>query len=362
MFSTTQYYIITAVASFALALLATRIMIYIGKKTGIVDKPGADRKIHLVEIPLLGGVAVFFAFFSILYFLKGKLLAGDLESHHWIGVFVGALFLVIGGVLDDKYNLKPWQQFIFPVIAAFSVVAGGVGIEKVTNPFGGLFFLDQLKFPVFFWNEKWHYFVLIADSFTIIWLLGMMYTTKLLDALDGLVAGVTAIGSFIIFLFTTTTKYFQPDIALASLVLSAVCLGFLVFNWHPARIFLGESGSLLLGFLLGVLSIISGGKIAIALLVMGIPILDVVWTILRRLWAGKNPFRFADRLHLHHRIFDLGIGQRKTVLIYYGFSALFGLSGLFLQSKGKLFAVGILLAIMVVFVIVFSRTKPAENS
>jgi len=138
------------------------------------------------------------------------------------------------------------------------------------------------------------------------------------------------------------------------LIFSACCLGFLFFNWHPAKIFLGEGGSLLLGFILGVLAIISGGKIAIALLVMGIPILDVIWTIIRRLVAGKNPFKFADRGHLHFRLLDLGLGQKRTVLIFYFLAAIFGVSGLFLQSLGKVFALLILFAIMLVLVIGFS--------
>ena len=184
--------------------------------------------------------------------------------------------------------------------------------------------------------------------------MGMMYTTKLLDGIDGLVTGVTAIGGFIIFLFTMTTKYYQPDIGLAALILAAACLGFLIFNWHPAKIFLGEGGSLLLGFILGVLAIISGGKIAIALLIMGIPIMDVIWTIIRRIKDKKNPFKFADKKHLHFRLLDLGLSQKKTVLIYYGFSAIFGLSALFLQSRGKLIVLGALAAIMLGVVVWFN--------
>ena len=158
---------------------------------------------------------------------------------------------------------------------------------------------------------------------------------------------------FIIFLFTMTTKYYQPDIGLAALILSGACLGFLIFNRYPARIFLGEGGSLLLGYILGVLAIISGGKIAIALLVMGLPIMDVGWTIIRRVRTGKNPFKFADNKHLHFRLLDLGLGQRKTALIYYGFAGIFGLSALFLQSLGKALALGALLIIMLFIIIGF---------
>jgi len=343
-------FIITLLLSFVFTLLVKGFAI----KFNIVDRPGLERKIHQIKTPLLGGMAIFLSYFIILYFVRDRLVASDLELHHWLGFFVGACFLIIGGFLDDKYNLKPQQQVIWPFLAIVSVIIGGVGIAKVTNPLGGLLYLDQWKIPVMEWGSSMHYFVVIADGFTILWLMGMMYTTKLLDGVDGLVSGVTAIGGIIIFLFTMTTKYYQPDIGLAALVLAGACLGFLIFNWHPAKIFLGEGGSLLLGYILGVLAIISGGKIAIALLIMGIPILDVAWTIIRRILAGKNPFKFADRKHLHFRFLDLGLSQRQTVLIYYFLASVFGISALFLQSRGKVLALAVLLVIMLLVVIGFA--------
>ena len=185
-------------------------------------------------------------------------------------------------------------------MAVACVIAGDIGIEKVSNPWGGLIMFDNL----------------ISDAFTLVWLMAIMYTTKLLDGVDGLVGGVSAIGGLIIFLFTATTRYFQPDIALAAIVFAGACGGFLIRNRHPAKIFLGESGSLFMGYTLGVLSIISGGKIAIALLILGLPILDVGWTIIRRLLERKNPFKTSDRKHLHHRFLDLGMSQKKTSLLY----------------------------------------------
>jgi UDP-GlcNAc:undecaprenyl-phosphate GlcNAc-1-phosphate transferase len=336
-----------------LSIFFTLIIKKIAEKLEIIDKPTSERKIHKRNVPLLGGTAIFLAFFLMLFINQDKILAGNLEIHHWLFFFIGAGFLMIGGFLDDKYNLKPNQQFIFPLLAIVAVVVGGIGIEKITSPFGGLLYLDQAKLPIFSWGGEIHYFVLLADGFTIIWLLGMMYTTKLLDGIDGLVSGVSAIGGLVIFLFTITTRYYQPDIGLAALIFSASCFGFLIFNWHPAKIFLGEGGSLLLGYILGVLAIISGGKIAIALLVMGIPILDVAWTIIRRLKAGRNPFKFSDRLHLHFRLLDCGLGQRKTALVFYTLSLIFGASGLFLQSLGKVMALGILFFVMIALVIGF---------
>ncbi|MEA3398408.1 MAG: MraY family glycosyltransferase [Patescibacteria group bacterium] len=349
-----MYYLLFFISVFFLSLFLTWVIKKIAIRLGVVDRPKAGRKIHKNEVPLLGGLAVFFSFFIVLFFAQDRILAGDLEINHWFGLFVGACFLMIGGFLDDKYNLKPKYQIIFPILAALAIIAGGVNIEKITNPFGGFWNLGAISLPVISWDGQMHYFIVISDMLIIFWLMGMMYTTKLLDGLDGLVTGVTAIGAIIIFLFTMTDKYNQPDIAVAALILAGACLGFLVFNWHPARIFLGEGGSLLLGFILGVLAIISGGKIAIALLIMGLPILDVAWTIIRRLMSGKNPFKFSDKKHLHFRLFALGIGQRKTVLIYYFFSAFFGLSALFLQSLGKLLALVALILIMAGFITSFN--------
>lgn len=304
----------------------------------IVDRPNTlnlGRKIHEVPVPLLGGLAIFLAYFVLLFFWSDYFLAGNLQWFHLISFFIGALIIVIGGSLDDKYNLTAARQIIFPILAGLVVIAGGVEIEKLTNPFGGFIYLNPI----------------LSAILIIIWLLGMMYTTKLLDGVDGLVSGIGIIGAVVIFLFTITTRYYQPDIALAAILLAGTVSGFLFFNWHPAKIFLGEGGSLLLGYILGVLSIISGAKIAIALLIMGIPALDVAWTIVRRLMRGQNPFKFADRGHLHHRLLAAGLSQRQTALVFYGLTAIFGGSGLFLQSRGKFWILILLLLVMLSLVI-----------
>ncbi|MFZ4631660.1 MAG: epoxyqueuosine reductase QueH [Patescibacteria group bacterium] len=335
-----MFYFFIFLASLILSAILTLAIKKIALVFKIVDLPDKDnevsRKIHKEPIPLLGGVAIFLAYFILLFSFSSYFLAGNLRITHLISFFLGALIIVIGGTLDDKYNLSPKLQIIFPLIAIIILILGGVGIDKITNPFGGYLYLKSFFF--------------IGPLLVSIWLLGMMYTTKLLDGVDGLVSGVSAIGGLVIFLFTLTTRYFQPDIAFASILLVGSVSGFLIFNWNPAKIFLGEGGSLLLGYILGVLAIISGGKIAIALLVMGIPILDVAWTIIRRLLKGKNPFRFADKKHLHHRLLGLGLSQKKTVLIFYFFSLVFGLSGLFLQSRGKFLVLIFLLVLMFLMV------------
>ncbi len=323
-----------------LTLLVRKIALYFKVLDTAEEADVRGRKIHRGSVPLLGGTAIFIAYFLFLFVFHNHFFSGPLGWSQLWGFFAGALIIMIGGFLDDKYDLKPRQQIIFPLSAAAAVILGGVEISKLTNPFGGF-----LNISLFVWLGP----LLIA-----LWLLGMMYTTKLLDGVDGLVSSVSAIGGLVIFLFTLTTKYYQPNLAFAALLLAAVCLGFLLWNWHPAKIFLGEGGSLLLGYILGVLAIIAGGKIAIALLIMGIPILDVVWTILRRLAQGKNPFKFSDRRHLHYRLLSLGLTQGQTVFIFCALALVFGLAGLFLQSLGKLLALVVLVVIMLALVIGFS--------
>lgn len=334
-------YLLFFIGSLALSLLFTAIIRHLSGRWGVVDTPDSSRKIHKQPMPLLGGLAIFLSFFIVAFFARDYFLLGDLQVSHLWGVLAGALLIVIGGALDDIYDLKPRWQVVFPVLAALAVIIGGVSIDRLSDPLaGGIVDIS---------NMAW-----ISGAGIFLWLLGMMYTTKLLDGVDGLVSGLGAIASLVIFLFTLTTPFFQPDLALAALIFFGACLGFLAFNFHPAKIFLGESGSLLIGFMLGVMSIISGSKIAIALLLMGIPALDVAWTIIRRGISGKNPFKSADKKHLHHRLMALGLGQRGTVAVFYFLSLFFGLAGLLLQSRGKFLALVILLLLMALLVIFFS--------
>ena len=341
------FYYISFIIIAGLSLLLSLSVMRLATKIGLLDRPDGVRKLQKKPIPLLGGLAIFIAFFAGLYFVRALLVSGDLELSHWLGFLIGGLVLMIGGFCDDKFNLPPRLQIIFPILAAIAPILGGVSIARLSNPVGGVMDVPAV----------------LSAILIVVWLLGMMYTTKLLDGVDGLVSGLGVIGALVIFLFTSTTKYFQPDIAAAAWIFAAACFGFLILNFNPAKIYLGEGGSLFVGYVLGVLAIISGGKIAIALLIMGLPILDVAWTIIRRVAKGKNPFRFSDRQHLHHRLLDLGLTPRQTVAVFYIFAAVFGLSGLFLQSSGKLLALMILLGLMLSLVIFFSwwerRRRPS---
>jgi UDP-GlcNAc:undecaprenyl-phosphate GlcNAc-1-phosphate transferase len=332
------YFLLAVIFSFVLTWVTRKLML----RWKVVDEPKKNgRKIHKVKIPLGGGLAVFTAFFLLvlIVFTAGKLGNDILPKHLW-GLFAGGLILMVGGFWDDKFGLKARYQALFAVSAALIVIAFGIGSRVITNPFGNIFSLKNL--------------VVLSDFLVFFWLMGMMFTTKILDGLDGLVTGIVAIGALMIFFLSNQTQWYQPSMALLALIFAGACLGFLVWNWHPAKIFLGQGGSMFTGFLLGSLAIISGGKIATTLLVVGIPILDILRVIFLRL-IRKKPLFVGDKEHLHFRLLNSGLRQRQAVLLFYSISFLFGLSTLFLQSRQKMVALTFLLVLMMLVGVWFSK-------
>ncbi len=298
----------------------------------IVDLP-SPRKIHQTPIPLLGGAAVFlsFAVVTIFFWYLGKITNLRVTDWQVFSIICAGAVLMIGGFLDDRYSLRPIQQFLFPLAAVLIVIFSGIKITFVTSPLGGII----------------HFSSAIGIVMAFIWLLGMTYTTKFLDGLDGLVSSVTAIGAIIIFIVSIYWDIPSSGTQIMALILAGASLGFLPYNWHPAKIFLGEGGSVFCGFMLGVLSIISGSKIATTLLIMGVPILDVLWVISRRLWQGTSPAK-ADDKHLHFRLLDIGLTHRQAVLFLIFVTTVFGLTSLFLHTKGKIIALGVLVVIVII--------------
>ena len=337
-------YIIPLIFSFISALFLTRQIRGLALRYNIVDAPINERKIQIGQVPLLGGLAVYASFVLTLFIVwpLGWLSDGKITSSQIVGVILGGLILCVMGFLDDKYNIRT-KSFIGPLLAAILAVALGITVTYITNPFTagtGLYGRSLLYFSG-----------TIGPLFSFFWLLGMMYTTKFLDGLDGLVSGIGAIGAIILFIVSLFWDVPQSGTSILCLILAGSCLGFLRYNWHPAKIFLGESGSVFIGFMLGVLSIISGAKIATALLIMGIPILDVAWVILRRIFKEhKSPFA-ADAKHLHFRLLQVGFSHRGAVLFLYFLSLIFGVSSLFLQSKNKIVALLILIIIMLILAV-----------
>jgi UDP-GlcNAc:undecaprenyl-phosphate/decaprenyl-phosphate GlcNAc-1-phosphate transferase len=343
---------------FILAIVFSSIFTYFVKifanKFKVLDIPNSPKNVHQLPTPLLGGLAVFLSFCLILfiYLFFNKINFSVIPVKFFSAIIGGGLVLMLGGFLDDKYDLPPKFLWLFPAIASLIIVASGigVGIKQISNPFGSPFSID-------------YNFFIFPLSGIIIWiyLMGMIFTTKFLDGLDGLCAGISFIGGLTLFALSLLPHINQTTTASLAIIFSGSLFGFLIFNFHPAKIFLGEAGSTFSGFMLGVLSVILGGKIATVLLVMGIPILDVAWAIIRRLFYGQSPFK-GDRTHLHHRLLDIGLSHRQTVLILWLISAIFGFTAVFLQSFGKLIALGVLFIFMlflaVSVVIIYKKKHP----
>lgn len=351
------FYLLTFFLTFLLVIMLTTFFRWLALRYKIIDR--------VRSVPLLGGIAIFLSFFAVLigiYFLTRRLPTSYFLTKHLVGIFIAGGFLMIGGFLDDKYQLKPYQQVIWPILAVLAIIVSGIGIQYVNNPFGeGFLHLDQYKIEVLRIDGIPYYFTVIADIFTFVWLLSMTYTTKLLDGLDGLVSGIVIIGGVVMFFLGL--KMGLPSVAIISLILAASFAGFLLFNFHPAKIFLGEGGSLFAGFMLGILGIIGGGKVATTLLIVGIPVLDVVWVIFRRLFQWRRSPFLADKRHLHFRLLGAGFSHRGAVIFLWGISLVFGTIALFLQTMGKVIALvslGTLMVILALFLVLGSKKSQSK--
>ncbi len=340
--------------SLGLALLLTPVTMLIARRWGAIDDPSTapDRKRHTKPIPLLGGLAVIVSSWitwGALY--QQHYFTGiDLPTKYILSLILAGALIGIGGALDDRYRLTAQQQIWWTIAAVTIVVAAGIGVKFITNPLGGIIDLTAIQWTIFRWHGLPYQLTLWADVFTIIWLLGASYTTKILDGLDGLVTGLGVLGSLIVFLLTLRPEVNQPGVGLLALSLVGALTGFLFWNWHPAKVFLGESGSLYIGFMLGILSIISGGKIATALLILGLPIIDLLWVIIQRLRNHRSPFTSADRFHLHFRLLDAGLSVRQSVTTILTLVTLFGFSTLYVSGRQKVEVLGALLLVMILLV------------
>lgn len=316
--------------AFVAAVASTDVVRGLALRFGIIDAPDGGRKIHNRVTPLLGGVGVYLGFAVptiVVLLATNHLTSGDIGVREFVVFLIGGLVLVVGGSLDDKFTLHPRVTFAFPLVAVAIATVAGIGISKLTNPFSADPFVLGAG---------------VSAAFTFVWLLVTTYTTKLLDGVDGVATGVTAIGCVIVSLLSLTPTYWQPDVALLAAVGAASCVGFLLWNAPPARIFLGEGGSTFLGFMLGTLAVISGGKVATALLVLGIPALDVAFVVVRRLSQGKNPFTSSDRQHLHLQLRDRGFTSGQILVMYMTVAALFGATTLIFASWQKIAALATL--------------------
>lgn len=322
-------YLVVFITAFMLALVMTPLSARLGRRLRLTDRPGG-RRAHQGEVPRTGGIALFAGFVGaglLVFVLSAFSLWPPIgaEDHKLLtGVLTGSVFVFLFGLWDDWRELPAWPQFAAQFGAALIAISFDIIVERVTLPIRG-----YTVFPLW-----------ITYPLTIFWIMGMINTVNWLDGLDGLAAGVAAIASLLFAIHAYSLG--QTIVALFPLALAAACLGFLPFNFQPARIFMGSSGSMLLGFALASLSILAPAKVATALLVLGIPILDVLWLIIQRWRLRGNPAA-AGRDHLHYRLLNLGFSQRQIVLLYYSFCAAFGLLALLIEDRlFKLVALAVL--------------------
>jgi len=339
---------------FSIALVASIILTFFIRKIALkfnVTAPKGDRHIHKKTVPLFGGVAMIFAFILAILSTKELVISREL-----FGMLLGFGIILIVGIWDDIKEISWRIQLFFQFILALIIIAFGVRVDYLTNPFGGAIRLDQIQFSVlnssalFGTNFE---FSVFGSLFIIFWIVGMINVFNWLDGIDGLSGGVGVIGAVVLFFLCLNPIVDQPPIAILAIAFVGAVLGFLVFNFPPAKIFMGTSGSMFLGFTLGTLAIFSGAKIATAVLVMGFPILDGFWVIVQRLKSGVSPFK-GDKRHLHYKLISLGFSQRQIILLIYFLCGSFGTAALFLQSIGKLIALLFLVASMILVAFVVS--------
>ncbi len=349
------------ILAFVISVVITGIVAVVMRRLGIIDQPREknSRKIHTRAVALGGGVALYLTFFLLVFvvwfFERGVNTLFD--SHAIVGLFVGSTILMIGGIIDDKYTIRPRYQIIAPILACLVIIILDVGPQVISNLWGGVLDLSTIQWSL----PPFIHVVLFADILLFIWLFGMMFTTKFLDGLDGLVVGVVAIAAIVMYLVSIQPQWYDPTVALLSIIFTGTCLGFLVWNFNPAKIFLGEGGSLMTGFILGCLAIISKSKIAVTVMVIGIPMIDVIRVMVMRIRKGK-PVYIGDREHLHYRLLESGLSHRQSVLLLYAISSLFGMTALFLQAEHQMIALSFLFVLMLLIGLWFSKREQKDHS
>jgi len=292
-----------------------------------MHQPGPDR-IHAKPVTRLGGVAVYAAFVVV------ALVVAYPYDLALAGLLGGATVIVAVMVVDDIRGLRPRDKFLAQLVAAAIPLACGIRIDAVSNPFGGVIDLP----------------LVIVVPFTLFWIVGMMNAINFTDGQDGLAGGVSTIAALV--LVVLSSRLGLPDVATLALALAAVSLGFLPLNFYPASIIMGDSGSHFLGFSLAVIAILGPAKIATAMLVLGVPILEVAWSMVRRVARGGS-MSTRDARHLHHRLWEAGVPQPVIALMYYALAGVLGVIALLVERLDKIFAflglaafLGVLLAIL----------------
>ncbi|HHU68899.1 MAG TPA: undecaprenyl/decaprenyl-phosphate alpha-N-acetylglucosaminyl 1-phosphate transferase [Thermoanaerobacterales bacterium] len=323
-------YIYSLIIGFAISYIMTPLVKEFAWKIGAVDIPNDERRVHTKPIPRIGGLAIYAAFVITL------LITVPLNLNT-IGILIGSTVIVILGIFDDLYDLSPKIKLIGQIVAAAILVCFGIKVEWVTNPFGGMFYLGKLSIPI-----------------TIFWVVGITNTLNFIDGLDGLAAGISSIASFTLMVMALCEGL--SSVVVLTAALAGGALGFLPHNFNPAKIFMGDTGAMFLGYTLAAISVVGAVKSAtvialvVPILALGLPIMDTAFAILRRFVNGY-PIMQADKDHIHHRLLAIGFTQKQTVLIMYSISAVFGMSAIALAEMGLLQAGFILIALIILLIV-----------
>lgn len=335
-----RYFLTIFFVSGAMAIILTPIIRKIALELGVVDKPG-KRKVHRADMPTLGGIAIavgFFAGTAVIFMAMPTAMEKFLLK--FTGFAVAAAIIILLGIIDDLKPLKAKSKLFVQIIAALILIGCGFVVEKITTPFFGDVSLGYL-----------------GIIFSLLWIVGITNAINLLDGLDGLAAGVSGIAAFFISLAAIDQRDYI--VAFLAFALSGACAGFLPFNFHPARIFMGNSGSMFLGFVLASISIISFQKsktlvtLFIPMIALGLPIIDTALAILRRIVKKKRIFQ-ADKEHIHHKFLFRQESQRRAVLSLYFLSVCFGMIALSFRGIKGVYAV---IALVIVGFVIFRVLK-----
>jgi UDP-GlcNAc:undecaprenyl-phosphate GlcNAc-1-phosphate transferase len=321
-------FLLIPLVAFGLALVLAPLTMRVAQAFGIVQEPKRERDIHRGIISRMGGVAMGVAFLAAAFLTREMPVpfTDAAEPIRFRGLILGAAIMLLFGLIDDRWELPAWPQFVAQGLATAVAIFHLIIIAEFNNPFTNTTVGGENGLPVW-----------IVVPLTVFWFMGTMQTVNWLDGLDGLAAGIVAIASAVF--AAHMLREGQHSVALLALALLGATTGILPFNFNPARTFIGSSGAFFLGYTLAALAIMAGAKVATLLLVLGVPILDVAWQIVSRVRRGHSPFR-GDRGHLHHRLFDAGLSQRQVVLIYWALAAAFGVLALVLPARiYKLYAI-----------------------
>lgn len=330
------FMIFAFIVSFAFTFATTPLVKRFAFKIGAIDIPKDNRRMHKKPTPRIGGLAIIFGFtVATLCFAQ--------PSRQLYGTLAGAAIIAVMGVIDDCKNLPAKLKFVIQIIAALVVVfAGDIKIDVFTNPN----FLSD--------NPYWVLPEWLSVTLTVIWIVFITNAVNFIDGLDGLAAGVSAIMSIsLVFISIRVGEY---SIAILGIALMGSCFGFLPFNFNPAKIFMGDTGSTFLGFMLATLSIQGVFKsyavisFAVPLLILGLPLFDALFAMIRRILRGQSPMT-ADRGHLHHRLVDMGFSQKQTVFILYAISGVLGITAVLLAESGVLRALLLVICVLILLLI-----------